>query len=120
MSAFLENAPRSRRCPTCGERPCAASRTGSIACCEWCGTTWPWDSTACASCGEGGVSKRGLTKVLRDATLVQCASCGWVVPAFPCSPDPLLLSLHAVLIAPIVLALRIEARSTPHAGFSVF
>lgn len=111
-------APR-RRCPLCDALPAAATDRHE-ACCRWCGLIFPWDASACGACGQAAWRPREVPALARDAQLMQCLSCGEVAKIFHASADPLVLSLHAVLIAPLELAARVGAQGRPSPGFSIF
>ena len=119
FAPLIGHAPRGARCPACGDSAHAGTQDRH-ACCRWCGTLWRWDGKTCPSCGKLELRGKAVERFVRGATMMQCGACGDAVALFPVSPDALLLSMLAVLVSPLDLALRIGAEARPTAGFTVF
>ena len=119
FTSLARDAGPRRRCPLCDALPAVATERDE-ACCRWCGLIFMWDGSACGSCGKAQWRQREISAMARHARLLQCDACGDVAKVFRASADPLLLSLHGVLIAPFELAARIAAEGTPGSSFSVF
>jgi hypothetical protein len=77
--------------------------SSGTACCRTCGLLFKARLDACARCGSADVRRLSPTRVV-GAVLQACGACGDVLRIFATQPDPLLLSLHAVLVAPFELA----------------
>ena len=64
--------------------------------------------------------KRVELKGLSGAALEQCSACGEALGIFDATPDPLGLSLFAVLSAPMRMVARVNAGAAPDEGVRVF
>lgn len=119
FGALIDETPRPASCPACGQAPCAGT-LDRHACCRWCGTTWRWDMRLCPACAKPELAARAVERLVKGTSLLQCRACGDALHLFPASPDPLLLSMMAVLASPLDLALRVAADASPRQGFAVF
>lgn len=119
FAALVGETPRGGRCPLCRELPCAATRALD-ACCSWCGTIWRWAGGACPSCSKASLATREITRIVKGAALISCTLCGDALLLFDAPPDPLLLSMLAVLASPFDLAMRVQAEAYPMTRYRVF
>jgi hypothetical protein len=113
-----EQGPRTR-CHLCHELPCAATDRGE-ACCSWCGLVFPWDDRTCGTCGKSAWRTQAVGVVARHARLLACGDCGESMKVFRTVGDPLVLSLHGILISPFDLASRASSGVLPRDLFPVF
>lgn len=110
---------RVTRCPLCGDHATVATQQGE-GCCRWCGLLYPLSTEACAACDSRALRPLEPARFVEGARFIPCSDCGEVRKVFTSPPDPLVLSLHAVLAAPFELAMRVGAARPPESSFAVF
>lgn len=118
FAPLIADLPPAPRCPLCRSQPCALT-ANAVACCSFCGTTWASLPGRCAACGGEPVRTLRLEK-LEGAAILACGACGHAVGAFDAPDEPLGLSMHAVLAAPLLLAVKVGAKARPRGGVPVF
>ncbi len=107
-----------RACPLCGSSAAAGTPEGELLC-SFCGTLWRRPRAECTACGSTHL-RRVVLKGLKGATLEQCSACGEALGIFEATPDPLGLSLFAVLSAPLRLVARVNAGASPDLQVRLF